>query len=183
MIREALDRMALGERAVLAGVEVERVSLFGFKVGAEVLSVFQAALLLHFALHRPHAVKIAGRSAEVAHEPRELDVTGLSPAAQTEVVRGPEGERSVERLKANTVATAARIAELRREHGPALRVSGRAKARRELPEEGRNDMSEALYRVQAPPSGAPMWTAEEMVELLASASAAVRRSTRAIGLA
>lgn len=59
MIREALDRMALGERAVLAGVEVERCSLFGFRVGAEVLTGFQVALLLHFALHRPRAVKVA----------------------------------------------------------------------------------------------------------------------------
>ncbi len=85
----ALDRMARGERAVLAGVEVERVSPLEWKAFGVVL----------------------GRA--------ELE-KGLSALE----------ERTEERLLFGAPGTEERIAELRRDHGRALRVRGQSKAKR-----------------------------------------------------
>src|SRR5262245_36959706 len=104
--------MALGERAVLAGVEVERVSLFGFAVArSEAWGAFGAGTTL------PHLWTIE-------------EMAALLSAVQTEA--DDDGEalgRTQERLKAGPDAEA-RIAELRRAHGKALRVTGWARAKR-----------------------------------------------------
>lgn len=86
MIRDALDRMALGELATLAGVDIERVD-GGWKVFGVVHGREEIALAL-------------------------------------------EPGRSRERLLAGAPGTEARIAELRRQHGRALRVTGQARAKR-----------------------------------------------------
>lgn len=107
----ALHRMALREQVVLASVLVERVSLFGWKIDGEV-----------------------GEAAWAAHK-LELMLAGSIPAVQTSGEAGAEPSaekprRVTERLLAGAPETAARVAELRHEHGRRLRVTGVAGAKR-----------------------------------------------------
>jgi hypothetical protein len=128
MIRDALDRMTLGEHRVLAGVDVVRVSLFGFRVGAEVLTRGETSARL---LGGPTWQEMtagawrvfAGRCAEVVR------ARPSSPPDETAGVDVAAGARDQERLRVGA-ATEARIAELRRVHGRALRVTGQARAKR-----------------------------------------------------
>jgi hypothetical protein len=92
-IERELDSIPLGARATVAGVEVERASLFGYRIGPDVLED-QAVLALL--------------------------MDGSDDRAQ----------RRHEKLLAGAPETEARIAELRRQHGRALRVTGQARAKR-----------------------------------------------------
>src|SRR5262245_28198436 len=82
--------MALGERAVLAGVEVERVSLFGFAVArSEAWGAFGAGTTL------PHLWTIEEMAALLSAVQTEADDDGEALGRTQERLKaGPDAERA-----------------------------------------------------------------------------------------
>lgn len=134
MSADVLARLPLGARAIVGGLLVERVSLFGFRVdhGGDVLDQAKAlASLENF-----------GGGVAPTVPPRDETLAGVTapstsadPSPSSVPTHAEEGAADGERRARETLepgpAAEARIAELRKLHGTrAVRVTGRARAKR-----------------------------------------------------
>lgn len=139
MIRDALARIPLFKSAVVDGVLVERCSLLGFRVGIDADVLDAPAVVERIEASRwkdfgGPAQTLAGRGKTLGEGGASPLVTSADPSPPPG--RDPagggaaDGERSREELDPGDAAEA-RIAQLRQIHGrDAVRVTGRARAKR-----------------------------------------------------